>query len=92
MTLPVRGKVQNADETFQGSATGYLDGSGRLTITTSSGASCAGDFVYINKRQGEGVFTCDDGRTGPFSFVSTGMRGSGFGDLGGKRFTFTFGN
>ena len=26
MTLPVKGTVQNSDETFQGSATGYLGG------------------------------------------------------------------
>lgn len=91
MTLPVRGQVQNSNESFAGSATGYMDGSGNLSITSSNGTSCHGDFVYVTKRTGEGVFTCDDGRTGPFRFVSTGSRGTGHGSLGGQAFTFTFG-
>jgi hypothetical protein len=53
--------------------------------------SAAGTFVYATEREGEGVFRCADGRSGPFRFVSTGTRGTGQGDLGGKRFTFTFG-
>lgn len=91
MTLPVRGQVQNTAETFTGTATGYIDGAGNLRIVSSRGAVCQGDFVYTTRRTGEGVFNCDDGRSGPFQFVSTGRRGSGYGDLGGERFTFTFG-
>ena len=91
MTLPVRGNVMNSSETFTGTATGYMDGGGNLTIVTTKGATCKGNFVYVSRRDGEGVFTCDDGRTGPFSFVSTGTRGTGKGDLGGERFIFTFG-
>lgn len=91
MTVPAQGKLQNSNETFTGTATGYADGSGNLTVVTSEGATCSGNFVYINGRQGEGVFTCDDGRSGPFQFVSTGTRGTGWGDLGGQKFTFTFG-
>lgn len=91
MTLPVRGNVQNSDETFTGSATGHLDGAGTLTITTTKGVSCTGNFVYVTSRQGEGTFVCSDGRTGPFEFVSTGTKGTGHGDLGGQKATFTFG-
>lgn len=92
MTLPVRGQVQNSDELFTGSATGYMDGGGNLTIVSSKGATYKGNFVYVTRRNGEGIFTCTDGRTGPFTFVSTGTSGTGYGDLGGQRFTFTFGN
>ena len=92
MTLPVRGQMQNSEETFTGTATGYLDGGGDLTIISNKGTKCTGNFVYVTKRNGEGVFNCDDGRSGPFEFVSTGTRGTGFGDLGEERFTFTFGN
>lgn len=92
MTLAVRGNLQQSDETFTGTATGELNGSGTLTIVTTHGATCRGEFVYVNRRQGEGTFTCSDGRTGPFQFASTGTRGTGFGDLGGQKFTFTFGN
>ena len=92
MTLPVTGTVQGSEETFTGEASGYLDGSGNLTVITSTGVRCSGDFVYVTSRQGEGVFNCEDGRSGPFQFVSTGTRGTGHGNLGGERFTFTFGN
>jgi hypothetical protein len=91
MTLPVKGTVQNSDETFQGSATGYLGGSGSLEIISNTGVKYKGNFVYVTSRQGEGVFNCDDGRSGPFEFVSSGTNGTGYGDLGGSRFTFTFG-
>ena len=91
MTLPVKGQVQNSQETFSGTATGYMDGGGNLKIISSKGAVCEGNFVYTTSRQGKGVFNCDDKRSGPFEFVSTGARGTGYGDLGGERFTFTFG-
>ena len=92
MTLPVKGQMQNSDETFKGTATGYFDGGGDLTIILNQGARCTGNLVYVTRRNGEGVFKCDDGRSGPFEFVSTGTRGTGFRDLGGERFTFIFGN
>lgn len=91
MTLPVKGQVQNSAETFTGTATGYIDGGGNLKIVSSKGAVCEGNFVYTNRREGKGVFNCDDKRSGPFEFVSTGSRGTGFGDLSGERFIFTFG-
>jgi hypothetical protein len=93
MTLPVQGLIQSSSETFTGVATGYLDGGGDLKIVSSKGATCQGNFVYINSRQGRGIFTCDDKRTGPFEFVSTGTRGTGTGDMSnGERLIFTFGN
>ncbi|RWD74786.1 hypothetical protein [Mesorhizobium sp.] len=91
MTLPVRGQSGDGAETFTGSATGYADGAGNLTITSNKGRKCKGDFVYVNRREGSGTFTCSDGSSGPFNFVSTGMRGTGTGTLGGKPFTFSFG-
>jgi hypothetical protein len=92
MTLPVRGQVQNSAETFTGTATGHLNGGGNLQIVSSKGAVCDGNFVYVTHRQGEGVFNCDDGRSGPFAFVSTGTSGTGHGTLDNQRFIFTFGN
>lgn len=92
LTLPVRGIVQNSEETFTGSATGYMDQSGTLDITSSLGTHCTGDFVYVTARTGEGVFQCNDGRSGPITFVSTGRRGTGHGTLGDQNFTFTFGS
>lgn len=91
LTLPVVGRLQSTTETFAGKATGYLDGGGKLVITTSNGTQCKGVFVYTTGRKGEGTFECSDGRSGPFEFVSTGRRGTGTGTLGGQTFTFTFG-
>jgi len=91
LTLPVTGQLQNSSETFEGSATGHLDRSGELTVTTSKGVQCNGTFVYVDARTGKGTFRCGDGRSGPFEFVSTGQHGTGQGDLGGEHFTFTFG-
>jgi hypothetical protein len=91
MTLPVQGVVDKTGESFTGTATGYMDGAGDLHIAFASGRTCAGEFVYVTTRQGEGTFQCSDGATGPFSFVSTGRRGTGHGTLKGETFTFTFG-
>lgn len=91
MTLPVHGQVQDSDETFSGTATGNMDGAGDLTIISNKGTRCQGNFVYTSSRKGEGVFHCTDKRSGPFSFVSTGTEGTGYGTLGGQAFTFTFG-
>jgi hypothetical protein len=91
LTLPVDGSVQQTGERFWGTATGYADGSGNLQISSSAGVTCQGNFVYITRRNGRGVFLCSDGRSGPFSFVSTGNRGVGSGSLGNDIFTFTFG-
>jgi hypothetical protein len=91
LTLPVKGQFEDGTETFSGTATGYMDRSGTLSVTSSRGLTCSGDFIYVTSRTGEGVFSCSDGRSGPFSFVSTGQRGTGTGRLGDESFTFTFG-
>lgn len=77
MTLPVTGSLEDGSETFNGSATGHTDGAGELQITTSAGVTCRGTFVYVTQREGSGTFQCADGRSGPFTFVSTGSRGTG---------------
>jgi hypothetical protein len=91
LTLPVQGQMATGDETFSGTATGYADGGGTLTILSSKGTRCEGTFVYVTRRTGSGTFNCSNGQSGPFEFVSTGTRGTGTGTLGGRPFTFTFG-
>lgn len=91
MTLPVVGTVESTGERFAGTATGRMDGAGTLTIRSTRGTTCEGRFVYVTAREGSGTFTCSDGRSGPFTFVSTGKRGTGTGRLDGQPFTFTFG-
>lgn len=91
LTLPVKGQTESGSETFSGQATGYADGGGTLTLVSSKGRSCSGNFVYVTGRNGEGIFTCTNGQSGSFKFVSTGSRGAGTGNIGGEPFTFTFG-
>lgn len=91
-TLPVKGRVANSSETFTGSATGYLDGAGDITLTSSEGAFCEGNFVYVTPRTGEGVISCNDGRSAALSFVSAGSRGTATAEMDGETVTFTFGN
>jgi hypothetical protein len=87
----VEGVVEGGHEAFTGGSFREIDGGGVLTVRSSLGAVCTGDFVYVRPRAGEGTFRCSDGRTGPFSFVSTGLRGTGTGVVGGRRFVFSFG-
>ena len=89
--IPVTGQIQASPETFRGSSTGNLNGAGRLAVTTSTGVSCTGDFTHANAREGQGTMVCGDGRSGPFSFFAEGRRGAGHGMLGGRQFTFIFG-
>lgn len=89
-TSVITGQVQQTGETFTGRAVGHMDGAGEIGATTSKGVPCQGTFTYVTKRQGQGVFSCADGRSGPFQFVSTGSRGSGQGNFGnGQSFIFT---
>jgi len=91
-TLPIRGQMQGSSERFTGSAIGKMNGSGTLSIVTTTGVHCSGNFAYVTPRQSSGAFTCEDGRSGPFAFYSTGANGTGYGTLGNERFTFTVGN
>lgn len=91
LTLPVKGQLASGTETFTGTATGYADGGGDLKISSNRGRTCQGTFVYTSGRRGSGTFTCSDGNSGPFEFVSTGTRGTGTGTIGGEAFTFSFG-
>jgi len=91
VTLPVQGTMEDGGEVFSGTATGYGDGGGTLQIASNRGLSCTGNFVYVTRRSGNGTFNCNNGMSGPFSFVSTGTRGTGTGRIGQRGFTFTFG-
>lgn len=90
-TVGVTGTMDDGDETFTGTTTGYLDKSGVLTVTSNKGRTCTGDWVFASRRTGSGIFRCSDGQGGPFQFVSTGKHGNGVGRIGGKSFSFTFG-
>ncbi len=90
----VVGRMQKSDESFRGAVTGsgYSGGSGELTLVSSRQVECKGGFTYVTRRRGEGVLNCSDGRSGPFHIAAAGANGTGFGDLDGQRFTFSFGS
>lgn len=91
LTLPLQAEVQGSGEHLKGSATGHMDGAGELNLASDLGAQCHGQFVYVTPREGRGTLSCTDGRTGSFTFASTGSRGTGSGELEKAPFTFTFG-
>ena len=91
VTLPVSGRFESGAVTFTGTATGHMDGSGTMELAASNGLKVSGYFIYVTRREGEGTFTASDGRSGSFKFVSAGRRGTGTGNLGDDKVTFTFG-
>ncbi|HEX2542479.1 MAG TPA: hypothetical protein VHM00_15515 [Caldimonas sp.] len=91
VSTSVRGQVIDQTETFKGTATGYFNGRGTLEVVSSHGLSCSGTFKYLDMSHGQGFFTCQDGRDGPFEFTSSGMSGVGYGYVGEARVEFTFG-
>ena len=93
MTLPVSGEFKDGSESFLGEATGYMDGSGKLSVVSVKGARCSGDFQYAASGvTGQGALRCDDGRLGDFFFTSNGTEGKGFGNTSDQsQFAFQFG-
>lgn len=94
MTLPVQGELEQTKERILGEATGYMGGSGTISIRLQGGTTCTGTFEYASSRvTGEGGFNCSDGRVGDFFFTSNGTQGEGFGKAtDGQMFRFTFGS
>ncbi len=91
-THPVSGVMERSSESFSGTieGAGYREGKGTLVLVSDRRTTCRGDFVYTSRRQGRGVLSCDDGRSGPFQIAAVGSSGSGFGELAGQRYTFRF--
>lgn len=90
-TLEVNGRIETIDETFTGEVRANREaGHGTISVTSNKGASCSGEYVMVEQRQGRGTLTCIDGRIGPFTFGVVGTRGTGSGRLGGQEFVFSF--
>ena len=91
-TIPVNGRMERSEETFQGSiaGSGFRGGNGELILISSRKSTCRGTFINTTRHRGEGALNCDDGRTGWFRITGSGGVGNGLGELSGSRFTFTF--
>lgn len=88
-TMAVKGQLEDGTRHFTGTATGYIDDSGILSIVTTDGATCEGDFFLS---WGKGVLACTDGKSGTFHFTNSYSGGFGEGTIDGKAFTFAFGS
>ena len=89
-SLPLQGETTDK-ENFYGSAMGYLDQSGTLAIRTNKGTTCTGTFTYATPVYGQGTFSCSNGKSWPFVFISNGTYWTGSGKIGEERFNFIFG-
>lgn len=91
-TAPVIAILQ--DDMFLGTATGYLDRTGKIEIASQVNPTlkCIGSFKYTGSKQGDGRMTCNDGVDAFFQFnaLST-LSGYGFGKSNRGAVTFTFG-
>ena len=90
-SLAVKGQLQNSMETFTGSVSNDINGSGLLKLISTTGAVCEGLVDYFEYEHGRGVLNCDDGRKGLFELQASGSSGTGHGSLGSEQFNFSFG-
>jgi hypothetical protein len=69
----------NTEVEYFGKATGYLDGTGKINISSSENNQCVGTFSYNTTRTGgSGVVRCNDGDTAEIKFTSIN-NASGYG-------------
>lgn len=93
MTVEVSGMLGDTEK-LNGQLTHYSDG-GTIELFGGPGTHCVGNFQYEragkSRNDGRGMMVCDDRRTGPFTFMLSGMKhGSGSGSLNGQRYRFSF--
>ena len=86
-TFPLRGKIQDSDETFTGLRTINLSGASTFEIVSNKNVTCEGDFVGLDYKTFKGIMSCSDGRTGIFYFYNLDKRDDSYGELDGKKIT-----
>lgn len=87
------GKVGRDGKDFRGRATGYMDHTGTIDMTSADGTKCVGTFRYIGAKSGIGFLQCNDGRAAEIQFNAIGTAsGYGYGLTNtGEPVRFTFG-
>ena len=97
LTVPLLVFSGNGEDVYKGTATGYLDGSGKIQFSgTKFDVKCTGNFQYQRtgfQGWGTGTAECSDGTTANYKFDSaTSSKGSGSGeDSKGRFFFFAYG-
>ncbi len=91
ISADVVGKV--GDKVYRGLATGYMDRSGTIEMTSADGSRCAGQFRYTGAKYGIGLFQCNDGHWAEIQFNAIGSAsGYGYGkDDSGRAVRFAYG-
>ena len=82
------------DDLFVGQAVGYMDGTGTLDLHSALDPQkrCVGESRYTGSKTGIAHLRCNDGAEASASFNALGaLSGYGFGRLGGKPVSFTYG-
>jgi len=72
------GKVGRDGKEYRGKATGYMDRTGTIEMTSADGSRCAGEFRYTGTRTGSGILRCSDGKSAQIQFNALGQA-SGYG-------------
>jgi hypothetical protein len=78
VTADAIGKVGRDGKDFRGRATGYMDRTGMIDMTSADGTKCVGHFRYIGTKTGIGILQCNDGRAAEIQFNAIGTT-SGYG-------------
>lgn len=80
VTVGVVGKVGQNTTIYRGSATGYMDRTGVISMASPEGTVCSGTFSYNSQSRGAGVLNCSDGQTAQVDFTAlSGTSGYGAG-------------
>ncbi len=87
---PVTGQVAGSTEVFTGTVKDFSSSKGKLLLNSNYGVNCEGHFDNKGPTIASGTLKCTDGRVGQFTLNTDGTKGSGYGTLNDKAFTFTF--
>jgi hypothetical protein len=97
----IAGKMLHAPESFTGTTTAELTGSGTLNLLSTTGTRCGGAYRQVQDdnsgeiqvsdqhKSGEADLTCSDGRTGKLLFLVGDDEAVGTGMLGKDIMTLT---
>jgi hypothetical protein len=100
----IEGRMLHAPESFSGTTTAELSGTGQLNLLSTKGTRCGGDYRQVHDdntaevrvedqhKSGEALLTCSDGRSGKVLFLVGDDEAVGTGMLGKDIVTLTISN
>ncbi|MES1151134.1 MAG: hypothetical protein ABUL54_04500 [Dongia sp.] len=100
----IEGRMLHTPESFSGTTTAELSGTGQLNLLSTKGTRCGGDYRQVHddntaevrvedqRKSGEALLTCSDGRSGKVLFLVGDDEAVGTGMLGKDIVTLTISN